>query len=79
MTTIDIIFICDRIVLSLIGLGGHIYLVLKRRKARSVGTIEEPRHPKNEIPPKIAISGERATEEPPVSTKDLLFAALARR
>jgi flagellar basal body-associated protein FliL len=45
MTTIDIILICVGIVLSLIGIGGHIYLFLKRRKARSVGTIEEPRHP----------------------------------
>ena len=79
MTTIDIIFICVGIVLSLIGLAGHIYLFLKRRKARSVGTIEEPRHPKNEIPTKIVLNGGRATEEPPVSTKDSLFAALARR
>lgn len=79
MTTIEIILICVGIVLSLIGIGGHIYLFLKRRKARSVGTIEEPRHPKNEIPPKITLNGGRATEEPPVSTKDSFFAALVRR
>ena len=79
MTTIEIILICVGIVLSLIGIAGHIYLFLKRRKARSVRTIEEPRHPKNEITPKIAISGERATEEPPVSTKDSFSAAIARR
>jgi flagellar basal body-associated protein FliL len=79
MTTIEIILISVGIVLSLIGIGGHIYLFLKRRKARSVRTIEEPRHPKNEIPAKIAISGGRATEEPLESTKDSFFAALARR
>jgi hypothetical protein len=79
MTTIDIILICVGIVLSLIGIAGHIYLFLKIRKARSIGTIEEPRHPKNEKPTKIAISRERATEEPPVSTKDSFSAALVRR
>ena len=79
MTTIGIILICVGIVLSLIGIAGHIYLLLKRRKVRSVGTMEESQHPKNEIPSEIALNGGRATEEPPVSTKDLLLAALARR
>lgn len=42
MATIEIILICVGIVLSLIGIAGHIYLFLERRKARSVETIEEP-------------------------------------